>query len=110
MEKRVRLRADSQSIPRYSAIMALAGFELIDIDLKKVFWKAVDERGRHVVVETIGDTARVFPDWDTRHAQISIYRGSRLCEGLLHREVAYSIDDLNAFIDLLQVGNLDHLC
>jgi hypothetical protein len=83
--------------------MARAGFEQIEVKAGgKGWWKAIGEGDRHILIQSTGDRPHLCPDWKTRRATISIYRGPDLQENLEHHEIAYTVDDLVLFLEEMQ--------
>jgi hypothetical protein len=91
-------------IQRFQDMLLDNGFEPIDYQERKLYWRQIGPGGQHVIAETIGGTTLMIPDWKSKFLRLSIYKGPELCEGLIHQEVAYILDDFIEFVRELNRG------
>lgn len=109
-----RKREIRTQISEFVELMENAGFDQIEVGTGRVYWKELDQRGRHVLIqavfveqkkrgrrvisETVTICPSLFPNWTTRLPQISVYAGPELQENFQHQEIAYEPDDLVEFL------------
>lgn len=79
--------------------MAQFGFEQIEVQNGKAWWKAIGDSDKHILIQSTGPRPHLCPDWKGRRAAISVYRGPGLQENLEHQETAYTTDDLVLFFE-----------
>jgi len=91
-------------VQRYQDMLSDNGFEAVDYRDKKIYWRQIGPAGQHVVIETIGGTSLMIPDWKTKFMLITVYKGPWLCETPTHQETAYILDDFLEFIKELNQG------
>jgi hypothetical protein len=92
------------SRPPQSANLILSlGFEEIEIKDKLAYWKEVGDYGEHIIL-TSTEPDKILPYLRINSvgfsipALVTIYKGPDLMENLVHKEIAYNGEDLEAIM------------
>src|SRR5271156_2385839 len=89
-----KLRRPLIARPIFATLIDLYGFSRTEVGDQPVFFREIDQHGRHLLIENLlpGPRFRGFP------MTLSEYQGPYVRAHLIHREVAYISDDLFAFL------------